>query len=98
MRGTDVSNAFTEVNDPDIPLFVGIDNQYYEWYKLRFNKDIPQHCILPVQKALQGHPKSSRLWALHIDKILKTKFTLKSTTHKGCIFQGLYKNEKILFL
>ena len=96
--GADASNAFAEANAPDIPLFVRIDNQYCEWYKLRFNKDIPNNYVLPVQKALQGHPESSQLWALHMDKILKSKFNLKPTTHEGCLYRGIYKNEEVLFL
>ncbi len=98
VSGADASNAFAEANAPDIPLFVRVDNQYREWYKLRFNKDIPNNYVLLVQKALQGHPESSRLWALHMDKILKTKFNLKPTTHEGCLYQGVYQNEEILFL
>ena len=54
--------------------------------KKRFNKDIPHNYVLPVQKALQGHPESSRLWAQHMDKILRTKFNLKPTTHEGCLY------------
>ena len=98
VRGADASNAFAEANAPDIPLFVRIDNQYREWYKQRFNQDIPNNYVLPVQKALQGHPESSRLWALHMDKILKSKFNLKPTTQEGCLYQGIYKNEEVLFL
>ena len=33
-----------------------------------------------------------------MDKILKAKFYLKPTTHEGCLYQGQYKGEKILFL
>ena len=81
-----------------IPLFVCVDNQFCEWYKLRFDRDIPKNDVLSVQKALQGHPESSRLWALYMDKILKSKFNLKPTTHEGCLYQGHYKNEEVLFL
>ena len=60
VRGADASNAFAEADAPDIPLFDRIDNQYREWYKHTFNKDIPLDYVLPVHKALQGHPESSR--------------------------------------
>ncbi len=62
------------------------------------NMDIPLYHVLPVNKALQGHPESSRLWATHMDKILCTKFHLKPTTHEVCIYRGTYKNKDILFL
>ena len=98
VRGADASNAFAEANAPRMPLFVRIDTQYREWYKHKFNKDIPPNFVLPVHKALQGHPESSRSWALHMDNILKTKFNLKPTTHEGCLYQGKYNNEDVLFL
>ena len=33
-----------------------------------------------------------------MDKILKSKFNLKPTTHEGCLYRGIYKNEEVLFL
>ena len=98
VRGADASNAFAEANAPEIPLYVRIDAQYKEWYKHRYNKEIPSDYVLPVNKALQGHPESSRLWAQHMDRILKDKFYLKPTTHEGCLYRGTYKNDEILFL
>ena len=98
VRGADASNAFAEASAPDIPLFVRIDTQYKEWYLNKFNKQIPDNYVLPVHKALQGHPESSRLWALHMDKILRNTFNLKPTTHEGCLYSGTYKNQDILFL
>ena len=98
VRGADASNAFAEANAPEIPLYVRIDAQYKDWYKQRYNKDIPDNYVLPVNKALQGHPESSRLWAKHMDRILKDKFHFKATTHEGCLYKGTYKGEDILFL
>ena len=98
VRGADASNAFAEASAPDIPLFVRIDTPYKEWYLHKFNKQIPDNYVLPVHKALQGHPESSRLWALHMDKILRNTFNLKPTTHEGCLYSGTYKNQDILFL
>ena len=98
VRGADASNAFAEANAPDIPLYVRIDSQYREWYQTRFNKTIPDDYVLPVNKALQGHPESSRLWAKHMDRILTEKFSLKPTTHESCLYTGTYNNEEILFL
>ncbi len=98
VRGADASNAFAEANAPDIPLYVRIDAQYKEWYNRRYDKQIPDNYVLPVNKALQGHPESSRLWAKHMDQIIKEKFKLKATTHEGCLYTGTYKDENILFL
>lgn len=98
VRGADASNAFAEVKAPDILLYVTVDTQYRDWYKHRFNKDIPEGYVLPVHKALQGHPESSQSWAIHMDKILKKDFHFKPTTHEGCLYSGKYKNKDILFL
>ena len=98
VRGADASNAFAEAKAPDIPLYVMVDTQYREWYKYKFNKDIPMGYVLPVYKVLQGHPESSRSWALHMDKILKNDFQFKPTTHEGSLYTGNYKNKEILFL
>jgi hypothetical protein len=52
-----------------------------------------------VQHALQGHPKSGRLWEEHINQILlgpKLKFT--TTTHDRTIYRTVYKGHKILLL
>lgn len=54
--------------------------------------------VLPVQKALQGYPESSRLWATHVDQILNTKFALKLTAHEGCLYYGTYINKEIIYL
>ena len=98
VRGADASNAFAEAKAPDIPLYVRVDTQYREWYKHKFHKDIPIGHVLPVYKALQGHPEGSRSWTIHMDKILKNNFAFKPTTHKWCLYTGIYKNEQILFL
>ena len=85
VRGADASNAFAEASAPTIPLYARVDTQYREWYQHKFNKQIPEDYVLLVHKALQGHPESSRLWAIHMDKILCQKFQLKPTTHEGCL-------------
>ena len=54
--------------------------------------------VLPVQKALQGHPESPRLWATLIDKILTQELELKPTTHEPCLYHGVFNGEEILFL
>ena len=33
-----------------------------------------------------------------MDKILRTHFKLKPTTHEGCLYKGRYMNKDILFL
>lgn len=98
VRGADASNAFAEAGPPKIPLYIRVDTPYKEWYKAKYNKSFPDDYVLPVQRALQGHPESSRSWAILIDKILRNKLKLKPTRHEPCLYHGYYKNKEILFL
>ena len=59
---------------------------------------IPPGHVLPVHKALQGHPEASRAWATLIDKILKEKLNLKSTMHEPCLYHGTFDGKEVLFL
>ena len=95
----DASNAFAESKVPDIPFYVQIDVPLWEWHTSRFDKDTPDNFVLPVNKALQGHPDSSHLWAKHVDRILQEKFSLKPTILMRAVYisRKIYKNEEILF-
>ena len=99
VRGADASNAFAEADAPKIPLYVRIDTPYREWWTLhKHRQPIPDNYVLPVKKALQGHPESSRSWATLIDGILQKKLGLKPTSHEPCLYTGTYKGKEVLFL
>ena len=59
---------------------------------------IPKHFVLPVHKALQGHPEAPRAWAMLIDKIIQIKLHFKPTTHEPCLYRGIFKGQEIIFL
>ena len=97
--GADASNAFAEASAPKIPLYVRIDTPYREWWTQHKKRaPIPEGYVLLVKKALQGHPESSRSWAILIDGILRTKLKLKPTTHEPYLYKGIFKGHKVLFL
>jgi deoxyuridine 5'-triphosphate nucleotidohydrolase len=99
VRGADASNAFAEADAPKIPLYVRVNDQYREWWTEKMKMPpIPPGHVLPVHKALQGHPEAPRAWALLIDQILREKLNLKPTTHEPCLYHGQYKGNEILFL
>jgi dUTP pyrophosphatase len=100
VRGADASNAFAEADAPKIPLYVRIDQQYRDWYKNKYpdRPELPDDYVLPVKKALQGHPESPRLWAILINKILTTKLHFKPTTHEPCLYRGVFNDREVLFL
>ena len=99
VRGADASNAFAEAEAPKIPLYVRLNDQYREWWVEKMKrKPIPTNFVLPVHKALQGHPEAPRAWATLIDTILQTKLNLKPTTHEPCLYHGTFNDQEVLFL
>ena len=48
--------AFAHSPSPQVPTFMMIDNHYYEWYFDRFKIKLDKSRVLPVLRALQGHP------------------------------------------
>ena len=55
--GGDAKDAFAHSPAPEVPTYMMIDNQYYEWYLFCFGKKLDKSRVLPVLCALQGHPK-----------------------------------------
>jgi len=97
--GADVTNAFVEAPPPKAPLYLYIDDAFREWWTEQLgNPPIPSECnVARVNNAIQGHPKSPRLWEKHINKILQSS-GLTPTTHKPCLYSGTIKGQCILFL
>ena len=76
-----------------------IDNQYYEWYLFRFGIKLDKSRVLPVLRALQGHPESGKLWERHINNILMgPELNFKHTTHDRTIYQTTYNGNKVMLL
>ena len=96
--GGDAKDAFAHSPAPSVPTFVTIDDQYADWYKFKFRKQIDRVRVLPVLRALQGHPKSGKLWEKHINNILfSDELNFKTTTHDRTIYKTVYKG-KLVFL
>jgi len=64
--GGDAQDAYAHSLPPETPTFVSIDDAYADWYEHRFKKKLDHSLVLPVLHALQGHPKSGKLWEKHI--------------------------------
>ena len=100
--GADASNAFAEAPPPKAPLYVRLDDNYKRWYAQRHPEKppLPDDYVVKVQKALQGHPESPRLWAELIDGIIQ-QLNLKPCTHEKCLYYTEnYNNtgKRVLFL
>ena len=100
--GADAANAFAEAPAPVAPLYVRIDEPYRAWYQAKYphRSPIPPGSVMRVQKALQGHPESPRLWATLIDKVIK-HLNLQPCTHEPNLYFASDYNQtgkKVLLL
>ncbi len=85
----DMTNAFQQSPPLTEQCFLQIDNAYCSWYKKCFHIDIdPVTHVVPLNKALQGHPEAGALWEHMIVSILEDKLGFQSTTHERNLYQG----------
>ncbi len=76
-----------------------IDDNYRDWWENHLKRPpIPKECnVVRVNRAIQGHPESPRLWEKHIDKILRDMgFT--PARHEPCLYSGTVNGERVFFL
>ena len=96
--GADVSNAFAEAPAPKQPFYIRPDKAFHDWWVHHLKRDpIPSNHIIPVLKAMQGHPESPRLWEKHADKILR-QIGLTPTVHEPCLYSGTFNTKRVLFM
>ena len=70
-------------------MYLTIDDAYAEWYEEKYGEHLDRNMVLPVLKALQGHPESGRLWEKHITAILMD-LGFWNTTHDKTIYRNDY--------
>ena len=69
--GADISTAFAEAPLPKQGFFIRPDCSFNKWWvQHRHLPPIPPGHVIPILFAMQGHPKSLRLWEKHADEIL----------------------------
>ena len=68
--GADCSNAFAEASPPTEPLYMKIDQQFRNWWKIHKHRSplSERDLYVKVQHAIQGHPEAPRLWQLLLMK------------------------------
>ena len=94
--GCDVANAFAEAPPPAVPFYMEVDDQFRDWWVNCMGRPaIPKGYVIPIQKALQGHPESPRLWHQHIHNILIKDEGFKCCTHEPCLYFKRDEQEKI---
>jgi hypothetical protein len=70
VMGADYTNARANSPSPTQPTYVQIDDTYADWYRSHNGKEVDHLLVLPVLKALQGHPEAGALREKHINKLL----------------------------
>jgi len=95
--GDDAKDAFAHSPGPSMPTFMKLDDAFCDWYLERTGVLLDKDLVLPVLRALQGHPEAAQLWEEHISAILKD-VGFKNTTHKKNIYTGQFCGEKVLLV
>jgi hypothetical protein len=96
VMGADCTNAYTNSPSPSQATYVQIDDAYTNWYRSRHTKEVDRSLVLPVLKALQGHPEAGALWEKYINKILDD-IDIVYTTHEQTMYRGNIDG-KVVFL
>eukprot|EP00804_Cyclotella_cryptica_P024685 CCRYP_001671-RA/>CCRYP_001671-RA protein AED:0.29 eAED:-0.05 QI:0/0/0/0.33/1/1/3/0/660 len=85
-----------EAPAPKQGFYIQPDRAFSEWWIHQGREPIPDGYVIPVLRAMQGHPESPRLWEKWCDQMIKThKFA--PTTHEPCLYTGLWQGEKCYF-
>jgi len=92
----DTKNAYQQAPPPTEQCYVEIDDALESYYKRKFGIILdPKTQVLPVLKALQGHPEAGALWEKMITKILDD-MGFKPTTHERNLYRGTIDGKTVL--
>jgi hypothetical protein len=95
--GADVSNAFAEAPPPKQGFYIYPDQAFNEWWTIHKQQPpLGPGQVIPVLSAMQGHPKSPRLWEKHANSILRD-LGLTPTVHKPCFYSGMVEGKRVIF-
>ena len=83
--GGDATDTYVHSPAPN-NTYLQVDNVHTKWYNNKFKDKISKRMVLPVNHALQGHPKSGEMWMKMIDDILIKELWFKTTTHDTCFY------------
>jgi hypothetical protein len=93
----DTTNAFQQSPPPTEQCYLQIDDAYASWYLKRFSKNIDRTThVIPLGRALQGHPEAGALWEKMANTILKDPtLGFTATTHERNLYRGIVRGETV---
>ena len=93
----DVENAYQQSPPPSVDCYLEIDDTVYDWYLRRFGIKLNKlKDVIPLFRALQGHPEAGVLWERLITDILINKMGFKNTTHERNLYTGTIDGVEVL--
>jgi len=93
----DVENAYQQSPPPSIDCFLEIDDTIDDWYLHRFGRKLDRlKEVIPLFKALQGHPEAGVLWERLITDILINKMKFRNAPHERNIYSGVINGQEVL--
>ena len=93
----DVENAYQQSPPPTIDCYLEIDDTVFDWYLRKFGKKLDKFKdVIPLYRALQGHPEAGVLWERMITDILINKMGFKNTTHEKNLYVGTIDGQEVL--
>ena len=93
----DVDNAYQQSPPPSVDCFLEVDDTIHDWYARRFNVFLDRlKQVIPLFRALQGHPEAGALWERLITDILLNKLKFTCPTHERSIYFGFIDGHEIL--
>ncbi len=93
----DVENAYQQSPPPSIACFLEVDDTVYDWYLRKFGIKLNKHKdVIPLFRALQGHPEAGVLWERLITEILIDRMGFRNTVHERNIYSGTIDGKDVL--
>jgi len=90
----DTDNAFQQSPPLTKKCYLEPDEAYKSWYQKRFGKALNwDEYVLPINRALQGHPEAGLLWQKMIVPILMD-LGLKPLAHEPSVYVGSFQDTR----
>jgi hypothetical protein len=87
--GGDVSNAFSEAHPLKQGFYIQPDRAFREWWTAKGLGPLDHDTVIPVMKAMQGHPESSRLREKHVTNLSTLPVLHQQFMNHVCMLERL---------